>query len=121
METLALDGSSLKCSDLIKVYNDCDGKVKVVVQDSAKEKIHRARAGVEKKIKCGETVYGTNTDVSALKSAPPPGSAAQAAANIIQLYICVFLVLIWQLYRTGREKLYINLDSMVFVCRVKEI
>ena len=79
METLALDGSSLKCSDLIKVYRDCDGKVKVVIQDTSKEKIHRAREGVEEKLKSGETVYGTNTDVSALKSAPPPGSAAQAA------------------------------------------
>jgi hypothetical protein len=37
------------------------------------------------------------------------------------LYICVSVVLIWQLYRTDRDKLDIILDSMVFVCRVKEI
>jgi hypothetical protein len=37
------------------------------------------------------------------------------------LYIGVSVVLSWQLYRTDREKLDINLDSRVFVCRVKEI
>jgi hypothetical protein len=41
--------------------------------------------------------------------------------NVIQLYIRVFVVLSKSLSRKEREKLDINLDSAVFVCRVKEI
>ena len=37
------------------------------------------------------------------------------------LYICVSVVLSKSLCRKEREKLDITLDSMVFVCRVKEI
>ena len=44
-----------------------------------------------------------------------------AANYVILLYIRVSVVLIWSLCRTDREKLYINLDSTVFACRVMEI
>ena len=36
--------------------------------------------------------------------------------NVIQLYICVSVVLIWSLCRKEREKLDITLDSTVFAC-----
>lgn len=39
---------------------------------------------VLRRIKSGEIVYGTNTDVSALKSAPTPGSTAQAAGYAVR-------------------------------------
>jgi len=82
METIYIDGSAISCKDLIKVYKDCNGGVKLALSDSTKERIKTARESVEKKIKSGETVYGTNTNVSALKSAPAPsgrGTNAQAA------------------------------------------
>jgi len=82
METILIDGCSISCKDLIKVYKDCEGEVKLALHDTTKERIKAAREGVEKKIKSGETVYGTNTNVSALKSAPAPsgrGTNAQAA------------------------------------------
>jgi hypothetical protein len=41
--------------------------------------------------------------------------------NVMLLYIRVSVVLSQSLCRKEREKLDINLDSMVFVCRVKEI
>jgi hypothetical protein len=42
--------------------------------------------------------------------------------NVMLLYICVSVVLIWSLCRKEREKLYITLDSMVIMlARVQEI
>ena len=45
-----------------------------------------------------------------------------ANGNVMLVYICVSVVLIWSLSRKEREKLDIKLDSTVFVlARVKEI
>ena len=74
-----------------------------------------------------DNIYATAPCVQDEKISPDMADISLAflgeivTQNVMLVYICVSVVLIWHLYRTDREKLDIILDSMVFVFRVKEI
>jgi hypothetical protein len=64
-----------------------------------------------------DNIYATAPCVQDEKISPDMADISLAflgeivTQNVMLVYICVSVVLIWQLYRTGREKLDITLDS----------
>ena len=111
MDTIMIDGSNLTCEELMKVYNDCHGKVQIDLSEKSLKAIQKARDTVEEKLKAGEIIYGTNTDISAMKSASAPSDRfAQAAGYAgrwdkhVELYDQMVARVAWVILLNGFAK-----------------
>ncbi len=68
MESLVLDGHSLRLEDVYQVAQDLTAERKIVLSPSARLNMQNFREKLTALLKSGQSVYGVNTGVGALKS-----------------------------------------------------
>ncbi len=84
METIVLDGESLTFEQVVAVAYGEPGLPRVALADSAKDKVDRAAAAVDKLLARGEVAYGITTGFGALKDKIIPlGQVETLQRNIV--------------------------------------
>ena len=82
-EPVQLDGASLTIDDVVRVARDA--RVRVLVDQGARDRLGASRAIVEAAIAAGRTMYGVNTGFGKLANvAIPPDKLDQLQANLIR-------------------------------------
>ena len=67
MDTFYLDGANLSIEDVVRVAQASPEELRVVIAESAGEKIRRGRRCVEDVISSGKVHYGINTGFGAFR------------------------------------------------------
>src|SRR5690348_7005236 len=84
MSEIILDGESLTFEQVVELAYGAPSKPKIVLAESAKEKVNRASAAVDQLLEKGEIAYGITTGFGALKDKIiPPEQVEKLQRNIL--------------------------------------